>query len=77
MLLNPDTVVSEDTFTACIEYSDKNSKLGGLGVPMYDGSGKYLPESKRGIPTPWASMCRITGLYRISPNYNNFNFFIY
>ena len=73
LLLNPDTVVSEDTFKACIEYSDKNPKLGGLGVPMYDGSGKYLPESKRGIPTPWASMCRITGLYRISPNSKSLN----
>ena len=73
LLLNPDTVVSEDTFKACIEYSDNNPKLGGLGVPMYDGSGKYLPESKRGIPTPWASMFRITGLYRISPNSKSLN----
>ena len=67
LLLNPDTVVSENTFKACIEYSDKNAKLGGLGVPMYDGGGAYLPESKRGIPTPWASMCRISGIYRLAP----------
>jgi len=73
LLLNPDTVVSEDTFRTCIEYSDAHPKLGGLGVPMFDGSGKYLPESKRGIPTPWASLCRISGLYRFAPKSQRFN----
>lgn len=73
LLLNPDTVVSENTFKACIEYSDKNAKLGGLGVPMYDGDGAYLPESKRGIPTPWASMCRISGIYKLAPKSTNLN----
>ncbi len=73
LLLNPDTVLSENTFVDCIEYSDSNPKLGGLGVPMFDGSGTYLPESKRGIPTPWASMCRISGLYRLAPKSKKLN----
>ena len=73
LLLNPDTVVSENTFKACVEYSDAHPKLGGLGVPMYDGSGKYLPESKRGIPTPLASLCRISGLYRLAPKSQKLN----
>ena len=73
LLLNPDTVVSENTFVDCIEYSDANPKLGGLGIPMFDGSGTYLPESKRGIPTPWASMCRISGLYRLAPKSKKLN----
>ena len=73
LLLNPDTVVSENTFVDCIEYSDSNPKLGGLGVPMFDGSGTFLPESKRGIPTPWASICRISGLYRLAPKSKNLN----
>ena len=33
----------------------RRPQLGGMGVPMYDGTGKYLPESKRGLPTPWAA----------------------
>ena len=73
LLLNPDTVVSENTFVDCIEYSDANPKLGGIGIPMFDGSGTYLPESKRGIPTPWASMCRISGLYRLAPKSKKLN----
>jgi len=67
LLLNPDTVVQEDTFSATLEWADAHPRLGGCGVPMYDGSGRYLPESKRGLPTPWAACCKITGLYRIAP----------
>ncbi|PCJ80477.1 MAG: glycosyl transferase family 2 [Bacteroidetes bacterium] len=73
LLLNPDTVVQEDTFLECINYADKNPKLGGLGVPMFDGSGTYLPESKRGIPTPWASFCRISGIFRLASKTKKLN----
>ncbi|MAO46429.1 MAG: glycosyl transferase family 2 [Crocinitomicaceae bacterium] len=73
LLLNPDTVVSEDTFISCIEYSDKHPNLGGLGVPMYDGRGTYLPESKRGIPTPFASLSRMSGMYKLAPKSEKLN----
>ena len=73
LLLNPDTVIQEDTFSKCISFADAHPKLGGMGVPMFDGSGTYLPESKRGIPTPWASLCRISGLFRLAPKSKNLN----
>ncbi|MDE0916821.1 MAG: glycosyltransferase family 2 protein [Flavobacteriales bacterium] len=73
LLLNPDTVIQEDTFLKCISFADENPKLGGMGVPMFDGSGTYLPESKRGIPTPWASLCRISGLFRLAPKSKHLN----
>ena len=73
LLLNPDTVVQEDTFSQCISFADDHPQLGGMGVPMFDGSGTYLPESKRGIPTPWASLCRISGLFRLAPKSKNLN----
>lgn len=55
LLLNPDTVVSEDTFEKCIAKMDSDSRIGGLGVKAVDGSGFFLPESKRGFPTPWVA----------------------
>ena len=73
VLLNPDTVVREDTFRRCLAFADDHPKLGGLGIPMYDGTGKYLPESKRGLPTPWAALCRMSGLHRIAPKSRSFN----
>jgi GT2 family glycosyltransferase len=67
LLLNPDTLVKEDTFSRVIEYMDSNAHIGGLGVKMYDGAGKLLPESKRGLPTPETSFYKISGLYRLFP----------
>lgn len=73
LLLNPDTVVREDTFRRCLAHAEAHPKLGGMGVPMYDGTGKYLPESKRGLPSPWAAFCRMSGLHRLAPHSTRFN----
>ncbi len=73
LLLNPDTVVSEDTFTKCISFMDAHPKTGAIGVKMLDGSGSYLPESKRGLPTLTASFMKMTGLYRLFPTSRKWN----
>ena len=73
LLLNPDTVVQEDTFRVTCAFADAHPRLGGCGVPMYDGNGRYLPESKRGLPTPWAACCKITGVYRLAPGSKRLN----
>ena len=67
LLLNPDTVVAEDTFQKCIAYMDNHKNIGGLGVKMVDGTGEFLPESKRALPTPWVSFCKISGLSSLFP----------
>ena len=67
LLLNPDTVVQEDTFTKCLEFLDNNQDAGALGVKMYDGNGRFLPESKRGLPTPGVAFYKIFGLSAIFP----------
>ncbi|MFA7081955.1 MAG: glycosyltransferase [Bacteroidales bacterium] len=67
LLLNPDTVVEEDTFEKCIDFMDSHPDCGGLGVKMIDGRGKYLPESKRGFPSPWVSFCKMSGLTNLFP----------
>lgn len=67
LLLNPDTVVQHDTFTKCIAFMDAHPEAGGLGVKMIDGSGRYLPESKRGFPSPWVAFCKAFGLTALFP----------
>ena len=62
-MLNPDTVVPEDTFEKVLAHAEAHPEVGAIGVPMYDGAGNWLPESKRGLPTPWASFCRLSGLW--------------
>ena len=67
-ILNPDTVVAEDTFTKIFnsQLSTHNSQLGIIGCKLIDGTGNFLPESKRGVPTPWVAFTKIFGLYKIS-----------
>lgn len=62
LLLNPDTVVEEDTFEKVLAFMDAHPGAGGLGVKMIDGKGKFLPESKRGLPTPWVAFHKVFGL---------------
>ena len=67
LLLNPDTVVQEDTFTKCISFMDEHQDAGALGIKMFDGKGNFLPESKRGLPTPSVAFFKIFGLSTIFP----------
>ncbi len=73
LLLNPDTLVEEDTFSKCIHFMDTHPDAGALGVKLIDGSGKYLPESKRGFPSPWVAFCKTVGLSAIFPKSRLFN----
>jgi O-antigen biosynthesis protein len=68
LLLNPDTVVEEDTFQKCISFMDAHPDAGGLGVHMIDGKGNFLPESKRGLPSPSVAFYKISGLSSIFPH---------
>jgi N-acetylglucosaminyl-diphospho-decaprenol L-rhamnosyltransferase len=67
LFLNPDTIVAEDSFQKSIDFILSNQDAGALGVKMVDGSGKYLKESKRGFPSPWASFCKLAGLTFLFP----------
>jgi GT2 family glycosyltransferase len=67
LLLNPDTVIEEDTLIKCVGYMDEHPESGGLGVKMIDGKGDFLPESKRSLPTPSVAFFKIFGLSRLFP----------
>ncbi len=72
LLLNPDTVIPEDTFLKIIPFMDSHAEAGALGVRMVDGHGHFLPESKRGLPTPLVSLYKMTGFSRLFPESRKF-----
>jgi GT2 family glycosyltransferase len=72
LLLNPDTVVEDDTLTKVVRFMDKHPDAGGLGVKMLDGQGQFLPESKRGLPTPDVAFFKIFGLAKLFPKSRTF-----
>lgn len=61
-ILNPDTAVAENTFEQAIQYYEKTPNIGSLGVYLMDGTGNFLPESKRNFPTPKASLLKLMGM---------------
>ena len=73
LLLNPDTIVETDTFSKVIQFMDAHPDAGGLGVKMVDGTGRFLPESKRGLPTPIVAFYKIFGFARLFPKSKIFN----
>jgi len=73
LLLNPDTVVEEDTFKKVVDFMDNHPDAGGLGVKMIDGKGRFLPESKRGLPTPSVAFYKIFGLSSLFPHSKRFS----
>jgi len=72
-ILNPDTVVAEDTFSKVLAFAESKSDLGIVGCKLIDGTGNFLPESKRGVPTPWVSFTKIFGWYKAFPKQKLFN----
>ena len=69
-ILNPDTVVAEDTFEKILNSKYCNLKSGIIGCKLIDGTGNFLPESKRGVPTPFVAFTKIFGLYKIHSKLN-------
>lgn len=72
LLLNPDTLVEEDTFEKVVRFMDEHQNAGGLGVKMIDGKGQFLPESKRGLPTPKVAFYKMFGLSQLFPKSKEF-----
>ena len=60
-ILNPDTVVAEDTFESILEFANQQTNLGIIGCRLVDGLGMFLPESKRNIPIVKIAIKKIIG----------------
>ncbi|WP_299522756.1 glycosyltransferase family 2 protein [Winogradskyella sp.] len=60
-ILNPDTVVAEDTFEKVLQFAESKTKVGIIGCQLIDGRGAFLPESKRQVPTPKVAFQKLIG----------------
>jgi GT2 family glycosyltransferase len=67
LLLNPDTIIGEETLRTLSFFMDEHPRAGGVGVKMLDAHGVFLPESKRSFPSPWVSFCKLFGLSGLFP----------
>ena len=72
LFLNPDTILTDTCLTDCISFFETHPDAGALGVRMLDGQGKFLKESKRGLPSPATSFYKLFGLASIFPTSKTF-----
>lgn len=67
LLINPDTVVQEDSLRAMIEFMESTPDAGLAGCKILNPDGSFEPASKRGFPSPWSAFSRVFGLSRLFP----------
>ncbi len=67
LILNPDTVVQEDTIRTMLAFMAEHPDVAFSGCKIILPNGTYDPVSKRGFPSPWSSFCKVFGLSRMFP----------
>ena len=67
LLINPDAVVSEDTFDKMICFFKKNPDAGLAGCKILNPDGTLQLACRRSFPGPWTSFCKVTGLSNLFP----------
>lgn len=72
LLLNPDTIVGENSIKECIDFLDNNPQAGAVGVCMLKSDGSKAMESRRGLPTPMTSFYKMCGLCNAFPDSKRF-----
>ncbi len=67
LLLNPDTIVGEDTLRAMMDFMREHPEAGLAGCKLLNGDGTFQLSCRRGFPTPWASFTKLFGFARLFP----------
>ena len=62
MLLNPDTIVQEDTFRTLINFFEANADVGMAGCKILNPDGTLQLPCRRSFPTPWVAFTKVSGL---------------
>lgn len=67
LILNPDTILSEDTIDKMLAYMDEHLEVGICGCKLLNADGTFQAQCRRGFPTPWAAFTKLFGLQALFP----------
>ncbi len=67
VLLNPDTIVQEDTFQTLIRFFDNHPDAGMAGCKILNPDGTLQLACRRSFPTPWVAFTKLVGLSKLFP----------
>lgn len=65
--LNTDTILRPDSLGTLIGFLEAHPRAGIAGPKVLNADGTFQPQCKRGLPTPLASLCYVTGIDRLFP----------
>jgi GT2 family glycosyltransferase len=68
LLLNPDTLLREDTLDKMIAFFKSTPEAGLAGCKILNPDGTLQLACRRSFPGPWTSFCKVTGLSSFFPN---------
>ncbi len=68
LLLNPDTLLSENTLQEMIRFLENTPEAGIAGCKILNPDGTFQLACRRSFPGPWTSFCKVTGLSSLFPN---------
>ncbi|MEK7264398.1 MAG: glycosyltransferase [Bacteroidota bacterium] len=67
LLINPDTIVQEDTLSVMLNYFKENPNVGLGGCKVLNPDGTLQLACRRSFPSPWVAFTKIVGLSNIFP----------
>lgn len=72
LILNPDTLLQEDSLRALVAFMERTPQCGAVGPTILNPDGTRAPESRRAFPSPETAFYRISGLSRLFPKHPRF-----
>lgn len=73
LVLNPDTILSNDTLQKVYNFMQDNSEVGATGCKVLNHDNTFQLPCRRSFPTPWNSFCKLFGLQSLFPNVKLFS----
>lgn len=67
LFLNPDTIIGDNVLDTMAAFLRKHPKAGAAGACMIGANGEFAPESRRALPSPFVSFCKMSGLQSLFP----------
>ncbi len=67
LILNPDTLLEEETLVKMYDFMEENHDIGVAGCKILNPDGTFQLSCRRGFPTPWAAFSRLFGLQKLFP----------
>jgi GT2 family glycosyltransferase len=67
LLLNPDTVIAEDSFNVLLKFMHQTPGAGAVGCKILNADGSFSVDSRHSVPSPLTALWKQLGLQRLFP----------